>query len=100
MGDWQTDWCRLGSDADIVLACFGEECANRDGEAVNLPMKLHSYPHLWPWALSSDRMNEIVDFSSGSKFPREGIWARPYRSSAIQSRAATPLHEKDPVEMV
>lgn len=63
-------------------------------------MKLHSYPHLWPWALSSDRMNEIVDFSSGSKFPRVGIWARPYRSSVIQSRAATPLHEKDPVEMV
>ena len=41
----------------------GEEGNKPKGEALDLPVNFHSYPHLWPRALGSDRKTEIVGTS-------------------------------------
>lgn len=47
--------CGVRSDVDIVSACSLEVRSDCESKAVDL----HSYPHLWPQAVGSDRKNEI-----------------------------------------
>ncbi|KAK0153971.1 hypothetical protein N1851_003938 [Merluccius polli] len=42
-----TDGCSVGSNAGTVLDCCGDEEAELRGKALNLPVNLHSNPHLW-----------------------------------------------------
>ena len=35
------------SNAAVVLVCYGEERAELKGEALDLPVNLCYYPHLW-----------------------------------------------------
>ena len=39
--------CSSRSNMVVVLVCRGEERAELKGEALNLPVILRSYPHLW-----------------------------------------------------
>ena len=46
----ETDrWIGAGgrSNAVVVSVCHGEERAESKGEALDLPVNLRSYPHLW-----------------------------------------------------
>jgi len=56
-GDGQTDWCIICSNVGIVLVRCGEEGTEPEGEALDLPVHLHSNPDLWSQALGSDRKN-------------------------------------------
>ena len=55
----------------------GKEGAEPEGEALNLPVKLRSYPHLWSRAVGSDRKNEIANTSGRNGLPPQGVWALP-----------------------
>ncbi|TWW60989.1 hypothetical protein D4764_05G0010790 [Takifugu flavidus] len=46
-GDRQVDRCGICSNADSALVHCGEERAEPKGEALDLPVDLHSYSHLW-----------------------------------------------------
>jgi len=39
------DRCGISSDAGSASACRGEEGAEPEREALDLPVNLHSYPH-------------------------------------------------------
>ncbi len=41
-------------------------------EALDLPLNLHSFPHLWCWRIGHDQKNRIIDTSRWSGFPQEG----------------------------
>lgn len=45
----------------------GEEEAKPQGQALDLPINLCSYPHLWPRTLGSDQKNEIVGTNGQKK---------------------------------
>uniref|UniRef100_A0A3Q0SXS2 Fer-1 like family member 6 n=1 Tax=Amphilophus citrinellus TaxID=61819 RepID=A0A3Q0SXS2_AMPCI len=47
--------------AESVIDWWSKYYASRKSEAVNLPVNLHPYPHLWPRALGSDRKNKIAN---------------------------------------
>jgi len=54
-----------------------EEEAEPEGEAIDLPVNLRSYPHLWSRVVGSDRKNEIANTSSRNGLPPQGVWALP-----------------------
>lgn len=47
MRDGQAVWGGVCADADAVADRCGEERAETQGEALDLPFCLHSNPHLW-----------------------------------------------------
>lgn len=51
------------SNAVNVLVCCGEEGAELEGKALDLPVDLHSSSHLWPWTLDHGGQDEIPDTS-------------------------------------
>lgn len=63
-------WCSVCSDADSVPACCGEEEAEIERGAVDLPVSLRSHCHVWPWAVNSDWKNEIPDTRRGNELQR------------------------------
>lgn len=66
--DWKMDWWNLP-------ICCGEERDEHKNDPVELLFNLHSYLHLWSWALdrmNEDWKNEIVDTSSRNEFPEKG----------------------------
>ncbi len=44
--EWEIDR-QIGAAADVEPVSCGEEKAELEGEALNLPINLHSNPHLW-----------------------------------------------------
>lgn len=67
--------------------CCGEERAERESEAVDLPDDQRPWCHTWPRAEISDRESEIADTRGGKELPPKAGWT--------QNRAATPLQYKE-----
>ena len=67
--DGQADRCGVSSDAGIVPDRCGEEGAEPEGQALHWPVRLRPDPHLWSWALGSDRKKEIWNTSGRNEFP-------------------------------
>lgn len=68
-GDWRTDWGNVNSVADAKSVRCGKERAGSEAESLNLSVILCSNPHFQPWALGSDRNNEIMKPSGWDEFP-------------------------------
>lgn len=66
------DWCCGSSDADGAPVLRGEERVECKSEALDLPVDLHPYLHLWSGAVGSDQKNEIADTSGGNKVSLKG----------------------------
>lgn len=56
----QVDWCGMCSNANNVLICH-EERAEQKSRALNLPVELRSYPHLWWQALDQWCPKEVLE---------------------------------------
>jgi len=67
--DWEMDR-RIGASSAVMQA-------EPEGEALDLPVHLHSNLDLWSQALGSARKNEIADTSGQNEFPPQGGWAQP-----------------------
>ena len=89
--EWEMD--RRFSAASAVMRALpvpdrcGDEGAESEGKDLDLPVHLHSNPHLWSWAFGSDRKNEIADTSGQNEFLSLGGWLSlgdRVRSSDIQ----------------
>jgi len=61
-----------GKNAGAVQIRCGEEGAEPEGEALDLPVHLRSNPDLWSRALGSDQNKEITDTSGQNEFPQCG----------------------------
>ena len=66
------DRCDVSSDGGSASACRGEEGAEPVGEALDLLVNLHSYPHLSSRTVGSDQKNEIADTSGRNGLPLQG----------------------------
>ena len=62
-GDRQADLCGGRSNVGSAAVRRGEQDTEPKGTDFNLPVDLHSYPHLWSRALGSDPKNEIAGTS-------------------------------------
>ena len=75
----------MGQRIGVVLRSLCCTVVKRDepeGKALNLPVNLCSYPHLWSWRVGHDRKNEIMDTSCRNGFSGVSLRDR-VRSSAI-----------------
>jgi len=66
-----------GYDAGSASARRCEEGAEPEGKALDFPVNLRSYPHLWSRVVGSDRKNEIMNPNGRNGFPPQGVWALP-----------------------
>lgn len=65
-------WVASCSDVTVIAVQWGKEGAKWEGKAPNSPVDLHSNPHLWSQAVSSEWKNEIADRSGQNEFPKQG----------------------------
>lgn len=63
--------------AGNVLDCCGEDKAELQGQALNLPVCLRSDRHLWSRALGSDWKDKITDTSGCNEVSPVSGWAQP-----------------------
>lgn len=67
--DWLSDWgffFFFCSDADAEPDFCDKERPERESKAVNLPIDIRPYPHLWLQALGCGWKNEITDTNGGN----------------------------------
>ena len=50
---------------------------DRKAKALDLPVDLHSYPHLWSRGLGDDQKDEIAGTSGRDGFSQVGGWRLP-----------------------
>lgn len=62
----ESDIC---SDAVTITIGHGTEGTMLKGQALDLPVDLHSQPHLWSRALGNEQKNMIWDASGENKCP-------------------------------
>ncbi len=68
-----------------LMVCRGEEGAELQGKALDLPVNLRSYSHLWLWAVGHDRKDKIPDTGGRNELSPQGGWALPLRDRVRSS---------------
>ncbi len=72
VGDWLENWCSRSGFMYASTHRCNKKRAEPQGKALDLPVNLRSFPHLWSWRMGHDQKNKISDTSSWNGFPQEG----------------------------
>lgn len=106
-GDWQVERHDIYRDVHPIAVCCGEKRVKPDVKALNLQVILHFHLYLWSWAVGGDQKNEIVNMGGQNKISLQGGRDQPGREGAklrrpgeAERRAALPLHQEEPAEVV
>lgn len=91
-------WINTHLQIAVASHC-GEESAELEGKAFNLPVGLRSSPHPWSRAVGKDRMNESEDTSSGN-FLRGVAGVSSGHLEGAQSTATALSCLKEPAEVI
>lgn len=71
-----------------VTASSGEVQASQrfgGGRLTGSEVELFSRPHLGPEGAGSDQKNKLLDASSESEIPSEGVWSQPWDNGHLVS---------------